>query len=200
MKLRRSDWSVAPVELKSARAFIAAHHYAQGSSHTCVFSHGLFDTDSNLCGAALWLPPTRVAAESVNKQDWKMVLSLSRLAVAPHVPSNACSFFLSRSVRLIRATGRFKTLVTYACSSQNHSGGIYRASGWTHLGSTDATPMWHDANGKQVAAQSTKTRSVAEMKNLGYTMIGRFKKEKFVLHLRGVPAPGTKMSAAEVCQ
>ena len=55
-----------------------------------------------LLGVAQWLPPTRVAAESVNKENWQRVLSLTRLAVHPLVPTNGASFLLGRSIRIIR--------------------------------------------------------------------------------------------------
>jgi hypothetical protein len=171
---------------REARAFIARHHYTKGSSLTRVYSHGLYrkeDADT-LWGVALWLPPTRVAAESVNKEAWQKVLSLSRLACLPEAPKNAASFLLARSVDRIRYEGRFVSLVTYADERMGHTGAIYRAANWTYIGRMKGSPAWIDpTTGRQVAKKSTYTRSDAEMRALGYECIGTFGKHKFVLHL-----------------
>jgi hypothetical protein len=148
--------------------------------------HGLYNRVSGqLAGVAWWLPPTRVACESVNKLNWKKVLSLTRLVILPDVPKNAASFLLAHSVRRIWSDNRFVTLVTYADESQNHFGQIYRAANWLYVGRTGPYPRWLDANGKQVAQKATKNRVKAEMLALGHTKVGSFYKHKFVLHRPG---------------
>ena len=187
LSLRKKDWIVRDAVPRAARDFIAQHHYAKGSSHTRVYGHGLFriDDPATLYGVALWLPPTRVAAESVNCEEWKKVLALSRLACHPDAPKNAATFLLARSVALIRSDGRFVSLVTYADERMGHTGAIYRAANWTYTGRRRATPAWVDpATGRQVAQQSTRTRTTDEMVRLGYEKVGNFAKHKFVLHLQ----------------
>lgn len=184
-RLRKKDWRVCDVVPKDARDFIARHHYAKGSSLTRVYSHGLFPIDSDeLMGVALWLPPTRVAAESVNREYWQKVLSLSRLACHPDAPRNAATFLLGRSVSLIRKDGRFVSLVTYADTRQGHTGAIYRASNWTYVGEMRGSCAWEDPKtGKQVARKSTRSRTDSEMYALGYRKLPPSNKHKFVLHL-----------------
>ena len=184
-RLHGKDREVRRVPLKEARALVVAHHYAKGGSNTACYVHGLYHRLTGvLHGIVWWLPPTRVACESVNRQEWKRVLSLTRMVMIPGTPKNACSFLLSRSVRIIKKEGRFVSLVTYADESQGHTGLVYRASNWTYVGLTSPTPRWVDpVTGRQVAKKSTKTRSVAEMKALGYINQGSFRKHKYVLHL-----------------
>jgi hypothetical protein len=183
-RLRKSDWFVADAPLDAAQKMVADHHYAKGGSNTAVYTHGVYRaSDGELCGIVWWLPPTRVAAESVNKEHWKRVLSLTRMVILPDVPKNAASFLMSRSVRMIRAEGRFVSLVTYADESQGHTGGVYRAANWIYVGRTGPYARWVDRDGKQVAAKSTKNRTVAEMAALGHRMAGRFYKHKYVMHL-----------------
>ena len=186
MKLKKSEWFVSPIEHKDARAFIEEHHYAQGCSHTSVYRHGLFKVSEpeKLMGCVIWLPPTKPAAMSVNKEKWRQVLSLTRMAVRPECPRNACSFMLSRSVKMIRKDGRFVSLVTYADERVGHDGLVYRASNWTYIGKMKGSPSWIDPKtGKQVATQATKTRTKQQMLNLGYEVAGSFAKHKYVLHL-----------------
>jgi hypothetical protein len=184
LTLRKEDWEVRRAPLAHARALIEAWHYAKGSSLTAVYVHGLYIRGTPIMvGALQWLPPTRVAAESVNKAHWTRVLALSRMVVLPGIPRNACSYLLGAAVRDIRRDGKWVSLVTYADESQGHEGGVYRASNWTYAGRTRANPRWVSQDGRQVARQSTRTRSKAQMEALGYRQEGPFHKHKFVLHL-----------------
>lgn len=184
-RLRKEWWFVANASLQEAQDMVARFHYSRGGSNTAVYVHGLYSADDfRLHGVAWWLPPTRVAAESVNKAHWQKVLSLTRLVVLPNTPKNAASFLLSQSVKRIKADGRFKSLVTYADESQGHVGGVYRASNWIYAGRTGPYPRWVDpASGRQVAPKSTVNRTKAEMQALGYVRQGAFHKHKFVLHV-----------------
>jgi len=185
LSLRREAWFVADISARDARDFIVQPHYSEGATHTRVYTHGLFRRgEEMLYGAALWLPPTRVAAESVNKEHWTRVLSLTRLACHPDAPKNAASFLLAGSIKRIKRDGRFASLVTYADDRMGHTGAIYRASNWEYVGKTKPTPAWVDPNtGKQVARKSTKSRTNQQMLDLGFKMIGSFSKHKYVLHL-----------------
>lgn len=181
---RTADYEIRDIPLRDAREFIAQHHYSQGCSNTRVYSHGLFRKDSlDLLGVAMWLPPTKVAAESVNREDWRRVLSLTRLAIHPIVPKNGATFLMAGSIRIIRNERRFSSLVTYADAFMNHSGAIYRASNWEYIGFMKGDPRWEDSEGRQVARKATKSRTKAEMESLGYRMVGVFGKHKFVMHL-----------------
>ena len=184
-RLRASDWEVKSAPLAVARELVEQHHYARGASNTAVYVHGLYHRSADqLYGVAWWLPPTRVAAESVNEAEWQRVLSLSRMVMLPGTPANACSFLLARSVRIIRRDRRFATLVTYADESVGHTGGVYRAANWSYVGRTGPYPKWVDpTSGRQVAAKATKNRTRAQMEQLGYQRVGSFHKHKFVLHL-----------------
>lgn len=181
--LHARDWTVGPVDHGEARALVAAHHYAKGASNTYCYLHGLYSTTGELHGVAWWLPPTRVAAESVNRGKWTQVLSLSRLVLRPDTPKNAATFLLGRSVRLIAKDGRFVSLVTYADTEQGHTGHIYRAAGWNYVGLSKPSPVWIDNEGKRVAAKSTVNRSKAQMEALGHRLLGYYAKHKFVKHL-----------------
>ena len=184
-RLRKYEWCVRDIPASEARDFITMHHYAKGASNTRVYSHGLFRQDSDvLMGAALWLPPTRVAAESVNKDEWQRVLSLTRLACHPDAPRNAATFLLAASIRLIRQDGRFVSLVTYADTRYGHTGAIYRASNWNYVGRMRGSSAWRDpATGRQVSRKATQSRTDAQMLELGYERLPPSDKHKFVLHL-----------------
>ena len=183
--LRAHDYVVRTCPLSDATALIVKHHYAKGSANTAIYRHGLYrrEEDDVIVGAALWMPPTKVAAASVS-EDWKGVVCLSRLVVEPSQPTNAASYLLGRSIRIIKSDKRFHTLLTYADESRGHTGAIYRATNWQYLTRTKGDPVYVDSEGRQVARKSaSKSRTHAEMLSLGYTCLGRAPKHKFVMHL-----------------
>ena len=184
--LRANDYDVRSISMRDAREFIREHHYSKGCSNTAVYVHGLFHKDSDLLlGVAQWLPPTKVAAESVNRENWTRVLSLTRLAVHPDVPTNGASFLMGRSIRIIKLDRKWVSLVTYADDFMEHRGQIYRATNWQYVGHMKGSPRWEDVDGRQVAKKSTVSRTNAQMIDLGYRMVGTFGKHKFVMHLEG---------------
>lgn len=186
--LDKHAYEVRPCPLADAQRMVREHHYSKGGSNTAVYTHGLYERATGLLiGVAWWLPPTRVAAESVNRDAWKRVLSLTRLVCLPGAPKNSASFLMAQSVRQIRKDGRFVSLVTYADESQGHTGAIYRASGWEYVGRTGPYPRWVDATGRQVACKATFNRTKAQMEALGHRRVGAYFKHKFVLHLNIIP-------------
>lgn len=148
------EWEVLVVgEHAEAVAFLRSAHYAKGASNTSTYRHGLYPiTDlwpfrAPLAGVAMWMPPTRVTAESVAlRGDWEGVLCLSRLAVAEGVPTNGASFLLGRSMRMIDRR-RWPVLLTYADTAEGHTGAIYKATNWTCLGEVDAGDTWTTPDG-----------------------------------------------------
>ena len=181
-RLRRSDWEVRPVSIEAARPFIEAEHYARGASNTATYLHGLFRAgeifDNQCRGVAWWIPPTKSAAQATFPERWTGVLSLSRLAIEPDVPKNACSFLLARSMRLIDRS-LWPCLVTYADEWRGHVGTIYRATGWDYVGKTKPERVYQAA-GRMVARKAGgNTRTHAEMIALGAECVGAFAKHKF---------------------
>jgi hypothetical protein len=174
---RVKDYETKRVPHGEAAPFIVTHHYAHGCANTSTEAFGLFRKDV-LVGAALWMP-TKVAAQSVDPFDWRRVIALSRLAVAPTEPTNAESLFIGAMLRTIFAERRWTMLLTYADESQGHEGTIYKATNWHYLGRTNPEPRWLDANGKQVSKLATKTRKAATMRGLGHRMVGKYRKHKF---------------------
>jgi hypothetical protein len=186
---RRNDYAIHDCPHDVASRFVAQHHYARGASNTGVYSHGLVRVaDGQLVGVAMWLPPTRVAAESVAGEAWRGVLALSRLAVAESEPQNATTILLGASMRRVMRDDRWHTLLTYADTRQGHTGAIYRATNWTHVEVRKGDPCWVDPKtGRQVARKSAgASRTAAQMEQLGYERLAPVPKHKFVFSARRV--------------
>lgn len=179
VRLRRSDWEVRTVALVVAQDLVRQHHYSGGGANTATYRHGLFRKGSENCvGVAWWIPPTKAAANATYPDDWKGVLSLTRLSIAPDVPKNGASFLLGASMKMIDRE-RWPCLVTYADEMQGHTGAIYRATNWEYCGMTAKEATWF-LGGRMVDRRAgPKTRTKAEMEALGAEMVGRFAKHKF---------------------
>ena len=190
--LRKSDYFVADVGIDRAVGLVAAEHYSAGSANTATVLHGLYRAQSReLVGVAWWMPPIKAAAVNVYPTNWQGVLALSRLALRTDVPKNGASFLIGRSIRLIREKHpRWECLVTYADEWREHTGAIYLATNWEYLGKTKPERTYVDAAGRMISRKAgPKTRTHAEMIELGCTMIGTYARHRFrlVLGLRRAP-------------
>lgn len=186
--LRKRDYRVEAVpelHYQEAKELVCEFHYMRGCSHTFVYLHGLYrNADNKLCGVAMWLPPTKVAAKTVS-WHWQRVLALSRLVVVPDVPTCGASFLLGRSIRLVYKEKQWHTLLTYADEREGHVGQIYRATNWEYLGRRrGATAWWDPKTGRRVARKACRSRRNAELLALGYEKLpGSYWKHKFVFRL-----------------
>lgn len=183
--LDRGLYEVRTAPLSVVQELVRQHHYARGGSNTATFRHALFERGSDIAlGAAWWIPPTKAAALSVD-EEWQRVINLTRFVIVPGMPTNAASFLLGASIRMIQADGRFRTLLTYADEGQGHTGAIYRATNWDYLGIRPGEPVYLDGEGRQVARKAGgKTRTNQQMLDLGYVNTGRTRKHKFVKRLK----------------
>ena len=156
-------------------------HYAGGGSNTAVYSHGLYRRDRRALtcyGAAWWIPPTKAAALAAYPKRWQGVLALSRLVVVPGMPTNACSFLIRHSMRLIDR-GAWPYLLSYADEWQGHEGTIYRAAGWIENGFTAPERCYVKADRLVSRKAGPRTRTHAEMLALGCVCVGSFSKRRF---------------------
>lgn len=181
--LRAADWDVLPIpEHSTAVRLIETWHYAHSAPNTSTYRHGIYrkgEPWGDPYGVALWIPPTRAAAETV-AGDWRGVLALSRLVVDPDLPTNGASFLLGRSMRQIDRT-RWHTFITYADTAQGHTGAIYKATNWTELGPVPAGDTWVDDHGRQRGRKrGGRTLTAAEMRALGFVRQPSLPKIKFV--------------------
>jgi hypothetical protein len=103
--------------------------------------------------------------------------SLSRLAIAPSVPKNAATFLLSRSIRLLPE--RWSCLITYADTWQNHTGHIYRCSGWEYLGETKKYAVWQIDGVLTSKKSAARNYSPDQMTERGAVLVGKFSKHAF---------------------
>lgn len=186
--LNKREWVVREIPHRDAVKFITEHHYAKGAANTSVARYGLFHQEgSELLGAVLYMPPPGQAAKAANPKHPERVLALSRLAIAPVAPKNAASYLISQSTK--RLPERYETIATWADTARGHVGGVYQAANWRYRGMTAPQPMFRDQNGIMASRKrGPKTYTITEMLEMGYQLVGRFARHKYVLHRRDMHA------------
>jgi hypothetical protein len=168
---KRSDYEFGVCKTGIARKLVSAHHYSKSASFMgtafCLWPRG--GDPGEPIAAAITLPPLPPVAKKYASTSPGRVTSLSRVVVVPGQPKNVASMLVSRALRQTRKDKRYDTVVTYADTAEGHTGAIYRATNAEYLGLTKPKAYWIDpATGRRVAAKATRTRTVAQMRALGY--------------------------------
>jgi len=201
-KLRKHDWCVLPVSQATCLRIIRHYHYAHSGSNTAAYRHGLFRRGDPLrcLGVAQWIPPTEDAAKASWDGDHHGVIALSRLVVAPDVPSNAASYLIGQSIKMIARDGRFRCLVTYADTWQGHTGAIYKATNWAYMGLTKPEARWVDPKTGMLVSKycGGVSRSKEQMQALGYALQGAYSTHKYRIILSPPRAPKTLFNRLEM--
>ena len=199
---RKADYWVRTVKHALALRLVEEHHYARGGSNTATFAHGLFlrRLPFNCLGVAWWIPPTPSCGQKWWPENRQAVLNLTRLVLVPDLPKNAATFLLMQSVRLIRkAAQRWRCLITQADTWQGHTGHIYKVAGWEDCGLGEPEDVWtNPATGKMVARKAgPKTRTRAQMRELGFEFQGKYPKHRFRFLL---PTPDVRRNLFSECR
>lgn len=135
-----------------------------------------------LIAVAVFSPPIR---QNVGVKD---ALEISRLCVHPNYRKpNLISWFLARAVKFISCSA----LVAYSDTTFNHTGAVYKASGFTFIGETQPDYWYVAENGWVMHKKTLYNRAVnlqlteSEFSNqFGYKKVYGGKKLKFVKMLK----------------
>jgi len=118
------------IDYKTAELFISKYHYA-GRVGRSGINLGYF-YDNELIGVIIYSTLTRQETAIKLNISYSSMLELSRLAIHPQYQvKNLASNIISRSMNFIKKNNKnIKCLVSFADSTYNHSGIIYKASNW----------------------------------------------------------------------
>lgn len=122
-------WYVNKVSRKEITEFIETWHYS-GSINGCIadYCYALFSPDNQMKGAMFF---GRLAMAN----QWKPyvdnpsdIIELRRLACVDETPKNSESFFIGKSLKLLKKEWNGKIVISYADKEYGHSGVIYKAT------------------------------------------------------------------------
>ena len=157
-------WTVKLVDRNTVREFIEKWHYSNSISG-CIadYSFALYDDNNVMVGAMFY---GRMAMAN----QWKRfsdkpenVIELRRLCCIDDTPKNAESFFIGRSLRLLRKVWGNGVVVSYADKEYGHTGVIYKASNFSMVGEIKGARviLWGD---KRYHDKTIRTKYKGELK------------------------------------
>lgn len=134
---------VAECALRDVKIFIETEHYSHsvfGITGKYFFKVTLRD---RIMGAAIFGAPAGMGVTKKYSPDGHPLVELRRFVLAQECPRNSESRCISVMLRMLRKKG-VRRVLSYADPAHGHVGIIYRATGFTYLGTTCARKhvMW----------------------------------------------------------
>ena len=133
------DLSLIRVEKKVAKQLVTKYHYLGSKGFRYKIAYAIV-YDNVPYGVAVFhnvsAPETVVGAFGLPRTQQEGIYELGRFVLHPFLNGrNIGSYFLSRSIKMLKKDLTIKALITYADSSL-HDGGLYRATNFKYCGLT----------------------------------------------------------------
>jgi hypothetical protein len=167
--MAKSEYFISLISKSQAAKILLKFHYLKDISKgfKSGFNVGLFRGDV-LVGACIFtgfpVPELVKGAFGLDRKDQSGFFELSRFCIEPKTQSeehNISSWFVSRSIRLLKSKENVRAILSYA-DSGFHSGIIYKASNFNYYGMTARKKdFWiKKADGSFVKHSRGKTKGV----------------------------------------
>lgn len=131
------------------RDYIRRHHYTR-TCHNGPMCWGLFSGEDMIGVIAFATPSSENVRSSVFGPEYKdKVTELHRLFVVDGTPKNTESWFISRGIKgLLRKRPQIRGVLSFADSTEGHTGVIYQATNALFCGTTGRSRFWRDPDGR----------------------------------------------------
>ena len=122
---------VEPIEKHMAQSMVVKNHYLHRRANIS-FAFGLFAPD--IAGVVTFgTPASRHLQMGACPTDPDLVIELNRLWTDDELPRNTESWFLARAIKMLPP----RIIVSYADTTRDHMGFVYRAANFFYAGWTD---------------------------------------------------------------
>lgn len=161
--MKVKDFKVDLCERSEIKEFIEEWHYSKNING--LMSDYCFKLTYNgeLIGGMIF---GRLAMANVWKkygESIDSVIELRRLCCIDDTPKNTESYFIGYALRWLKKNTAIKVIVSYADEDFGHTGVIYRATNFTHIGMTPkGRVIIH--NGKRYHDKAIRTKYKGELK------------------------------------
>ena len=158
------DYVVRAVERSEVRDFIERHHYSHNiNGLMSSYCFAMYDQAGTMVGAMIYGKLGMANAWKKYGNSIDEVMELRRLVLVDDTPKNSESYFIGRTLRWLKANTEVKTIVSYADPNYGHSGIIYRATNFEHVGMTapGKVIIW---DGKKYHDKAIRTKYKGELK------------------------------------
>ena len=150
-----NNYKVLKISYDQTKPFILDIHYAHRMP-SITYPFGLFYKDEIVGVVCYGSPPSNALCKGIAGEEYrKSILELNRL-VLKNNKKNEASYLVGGSFKLLPKN---KIIVSYADTSQNHTGYIYQATNFIYTGLSDKRREWRirdsDKHSKTVCEQYT---------------------------------------------
>jgi len=192
-----SDLSVVDISMSRGREFIKEHHYTGG----CAVASMIWGVEyaETLVGAiAFHTPISENLRKSIFEADSpkpcdcshidgdhyyrQHLTELHRLVTLDDCPKNTESWFISKALsRLKEYKPKYWAVVSFADSTEDHTGTIYQASNALYYGMTAESTFYRDQEGTlRPPRNGGENISVAEARKRGWEVEERGQKHRYL--------------------
>ena len=158
------DYVVRAVERSEVRDFIERHHYSHNiNGLMSSYCFAMYDQADAMVGAMIYGKLGMANAWKKYGDSIDEVMELRRLVLVDDTPKNSESYFIGHTLRWLKTNTEVKTIVSYADPNYGHSGIIYRATNFEHVGMTapGKVIIW---DGKKYHDKAIRTKYKGELK------------------------------------
>jgi len=161
--LLKNQYQVLPATRQEIQPIIEIWHYSKSINGVKGTYYFKLEDNGKIIGAIIFGRLAMAGQYRKYCEDESDIIELRRLACIDNTPQNTESFFISRCLRWLRQNTRIELIVSYADSNYGHSGTIYKASNFKHIGMTSRGRVitW---NGKKYHDKTIRTKYKGKLK------------------------------------
>lgn len=189
LQFNKLEYKVAGIPDKEAYPWFLKKHYAKICPSVITHCFGLFHNNILVGVMSYGLGGAR-ENNNLGKFD---VRELTRLVINDNLGKNACSFFISKTFKLLPIP---LVLLSYSDLNFSHHGYIYQATNWIYTGESEGRNTFVDKNGKEVHEKTIWDRyhsnSTEVLAKYGFTRRKKLGKHRYFYFL------GNAMQKAEM--
>lgn len=177
-------------QIDDLRSLFARYHYLANIGRVGSKRYGVLVDDQLVAGVIFSCPTRQESAKRLHLCNNEL-LELSRFCIAPNFQKkNFASWILSRATnRVWRECEKVKSIITFADTTQGHTGTIYRASNWIFDGIVrpdywyigNKGEWYHKKSVWDLASKNSMSESDYAIKHNLCRVMGK-EKLRFVLH------------------
>jgi len=163
--MKPRELTIQTCPLKDIRNFVETHHYSHNVNGVKISYCFKIIYQDRLVGGVIFGQLSTTAWKKFANSESK-VLELRRLVLLDEAEYNSESYVIGWTIRWLKKNApSIEILVSYADPLYGHSGTIYKATNWTHIGMTPADKGFKDQDtGKVYHSRALRTKYKGEYK------------------------------------
>ena len=173
-----NEYKVLQISYQQTKPFILDIHYAKRMP-SITYAFGLYFKNELVGVVCYGSPPSQSLCKGIAGENYKsIVLELNRLVLKNNI-KNEASFLVGNSFKLLPKPS---IIVSYADTSQNHTGYIYQATNFIYTGLSDKRTEWRLKNSNKHSKTICEQYSLEERKNNPdkFEVIDRPRKHRYI--------------------